>query len=63
MRPLEQKCVHPGYWRIEGYDVEHARLIGARWHIRLFGKLQASFGSLRECREWIADQVGGDWVE
>jgi hypothetical protein len=51
---LEQRCVEPGHWLIEGYDCyrENSRT----WRIWFDGSAAAICGSLRECREWIRDQ-------
>ena len=68
MGNLEQKCVRPGYWRIEGYDVVRIARpdckLRAAWEIRHLGARQAEYLTLTECRGWIADQPGvsSDWI-
>lgn len=51
---LEQRCVKPGHWLIEGYDVrrEHGNWRVYRFEVHLLD----SFRTLKEAREWIAKQ-------
>lgn len=60
---LEQKCVRPGLWHIEGYTVR--RMGRGLWYTyREFTGRRAAAGlgtlisttTLREAREWIWDQ-------
>jgi hypothetical protein len=55
---LEQRCVEPGYWRIEGYDVY--RVTQFLWRIVYFKEEVALCGTLRECREWIRERLFND---
>jgi hypothetical protein len=52
---LEQHCVEPGHWRIEGYEV--IREYG-RWFIRPIGTRQYhdSVRTLAKARDWIREQ-------
>lgn len=54
--PLEQRCVRPGHWVIEGYDVmrrSNVRPDSTWWVI---GKLE--FSTLAEARDWIREERG-----
>lgn len=47
---LEQFCVEPGLWRIEGYTVIRN---GDYWQIWQFGKHLKNRRTLAAVREWI----------
>lgn len=57
---LEQKCVKPGYWEVEGYTVRRS---DAGWwhvsHVDANGALRprGRYRTLRECREHIYELV------
>jgi hypothetical protein len=63
--PLEQRCIEPGHWLIEGrhvravYQGRSRNVLG--WNVeqlpgdRGFGP--SPFGTLAAAREWIRDQV------
>lgn len=56
--PLEQSCIRPGHWRIEGYDVHRVRDGGETyWEIRRFGQHVETAVSLGDARAWIGQQV------
>ncbi len=48
---LEEGCVRPGMWTIEGYDVERVRR--GRWRVRWCGELRHETATLDGCREFI----------
>lgn len=52
---LEQSCIKPGHWLIEGYDVYRWKTGG--WRAYHFGRKVGWFRTLREAREWIADRL------
>jgi hypothetical protein len=59
--PLEQRCVEPGHWLIEGYDVKRVKYgwpQGWWWRIALPGGVLAEVQrrTLGEIREWIREQ-------
>jgi len=60
--PLEQKCVRPGEWLIEGYTVQHVRVMRGvvHWVVKGFPGHPggAAFGKLSEARDWIRDRQG-----
>lgn len=57
--PLEQSCIEPGHWLIEGYDVITVRLDGGRpgkserWLIKFRGKRVKAVRTLAEARDYI----------
>lgn len=59
--PLEQSCVRPGHWLIEGYDVERlvlhkGRRVRGQWIIRHFGEEKAVVTGLAAARDWIRQE-------
>lgn len=54
---LEQACVRPGHWLIEGYDVMRMTHNSPRrrWEIMRFGKWVHEVPTLAEARDWIAN--------
>lgn len=51
---LEQVCIAPGHWHIEGRDV---RRTPHGWTVTRFAdEPNTTVRTLREAREWIADQ-------
>lgn len=53
---LEQKCLKPGLWRIQGHTVQ--RHHSSKWWFIVTGNPpEHAFCTLRECREWIASQI------
>ncbi|SKY02323.1 Uncharacterised protein [Mycobacteroides abscessus subsp. massiliense] len=57
---LEQKCIEPGHWLIEGYDVwrEDAWAYSDTvWHIEQFGKRVATCISLADARDSIRNRI------
>lgn len=59
--PLEQKCVRPGEWLIEGYTVRHVKYARPHgWWWRIAGPAPVpgvQRRTLAEIRDWIRDQV------
>ncbi len=65
--PLEQRCVRPGLWLIEGYTVMRVQHGGGnghmpsivRWEVRGTPGRPAgsSFEKLGEAREWIREHL------
>ena len=63
--PLEQRCVRPGVWLIEGYRVRRikyvrggSRPLGTWWRVtQPDGKLADPRRTLNEVREWIRCQI------
>jgi hypothetical protein len=54
---LEQKCVKPGRWLIEGYNVVRRGTSGHTWWlISRDGTALANRDTLTEAREWIREQ-------
>lgn len=57
---LEQSCVRPGHWLIEGRTVTRKRTYGRRgpyfWEITLFEEKPVQRATLAECREYIATE-------
>lgn len=55
--PLEQRCIRPGLWLIEGHDVERVKADGQRerWNITFCGKPVGNAGTLGEARALIRD--------
>ena len=53
--PLEQSCIHPGLWLIEGYRVERIRISGqrVRWNVGEIGRPVANVATLAAARELI----------
>jgi hypothetical protein len=51
---LEQRCVEPGHWRIEGHDVKKGRKC---WYVSYFDNYLTKRLTLRECREYIKDRI------
>ena len=53
---LEQSCVAPGHWRIEGWTVRRTQ---TGWTVAQFDNEPSPaakrFRTLRDAREWIAD--------
>jgi hypothetical protein len=57
MVELEQGCVRPGVWLIEGRTVTRQRINRrTRWVVDYFGDVQTT-DTLREARQAIADEV------
>jgi hypothetical protein len=56
---LEQSCVRPGHWLIEGYDVTREHPVLGTWVVSRFGQPVAFRRTLDGARIWIADQVNG----
>lgn len=65
--PLEQKCIRPGLWLIEGYTVMRVQHGGGsgrmpsivRWEVKGSpGRGGSAFEKLSEAREWIREQLG-----
>ena len=54
VNPLEQQRLRAGHYRIEGHDVTR-RPARALWRITFCGAFVAEFGTLRECKEYLAD--------
>jgi hypothetical protein len=57
---LEQKCIKPGHWRIEGFDVirEDASYWSETvWHIEECGERIATCVSLADARASIWDRI------
>lgn len=59
--PLEQRCVRPGLWRIEGWDVERYHWQGHGWRWRIKGSTDVPAPgvqrrTLAEIREWIRER-------
>jgi len=53
---LEQRCVKPGHWMVEGCDVIRIRHNGEiAWRVVYFGIIEYTGRTLLECREWICD--------
>lgn len=52
---VEQRCVHPGRWLIEGYDT--IKRPTGEWAIFHFDKWMGDVDTLAEAREWIKGQV------
>jgi hypothetical protein len=62
--PLEQRCVRPGLWIIEGYEVKRHPRRGPKeglspnyWAISEGGFLVASMDRLDDAREWIRRRI------
>jgi hypothetical protein len=56
---LEQKCVRPGNWWIEGYNVRrHHRRTYIPWKIYHFEEKVHEAQTLADARVWIANQPG-----
>lgn len=55
--PLEQSCVRPGLWLIEGYRVERVRISGqrTRWSIGEISRPVGNVPSLAAARELIRE--------
>jgi hypothetical protein len=59
---LEQRCVEPGHWLIEGRHVRAVYQGRSRkvlsWTVGVFDDevSPAPFGTLNEARDWIRDQ-------
>jgi hypothetical protein len=52
---LEQNCIEPGHWLIEGYDVQRVGRNG--WNTYRFGPERVHWTrTLQQAREWIASQ-------
>jgi len=51
---LEQKCVEPGHWRIEGWTV---RKTARGWAVSGFDHPGVTVSTLRAAREWILQVV------
>lgn len=51
---IEQKCIEPGLWHIDGHVVR--RHSSGWWSVTLFGRVLHKARRLSECRQWIADQ-------
>lgn len=64
--PLEQKCIEPGHWRIEGRDVRAVFQDRSRdalsWNVTgLDGEKPPNpFLYLSDVRDWIRDQKQGE---
>jgi hypothetical protein len=60
--PLEQKCLRPGDWLIEGYSVQRVRVTRGvvRWVTKGYAGHPggSSFKTLSDAREWIREQMG-----
>lgn len=62
-QPLEQRCVRPGHWVIEGYDVQRftgrrARSWHTEWHAAWSpGEEPHVERTLDGAREWIREQL------
>jgi hypothetical protein len=59
---LEQACIEPGHWVIEGRDVSRRTRGAAKghkqcWEIRFFNEPVVAFNTLGEVRNWIAGQI------
>jgi hypothetical protein len=55
VQPLEERCVKPGHWVIEGYDVFRIRGTGdRRWQIEGPAP-RVGRRTLDEIRDWIRD--------
>jgi hypothetical protein len=52
---LEQRCIRPGLWGIEGREVE--RMPGGYCRVVYFGEVVHTTRTLREARELIADDI------
>lgn len=55
--PLEQRCIRPGHWLIEGHDV---KLTGGRhgsWTVTFAGVPLAQVLYLDDAREWIRGRL------
>lgn len=50
--PLEQRCVKPGHWVIEGYTVKRH---GTRWRILAPVSYRVYAHTLAEARDWIRE--------
>lgn len=63
MLGLEQKCVKPGQWLIEGYDVRRVRGGGWKrrswisWVIEYRGRFVDSVNTLADARDYIRTRV------
>jgi hypothetical protein len=59
--PLEQRCIEPGHWLIEGHHVRAVYQGRSRnvlsWDIDVFPgeTLPGIIGTLREARDWIRE--------
>jgi hypothetical protein len=55
----EQKCVRPGLWHIEGFEIRQATYAPRFWMVRPIGKSHIVHigATLRHCRDWIADNA------
>lgn len=61
VEPLEQRCIEPGHWLIEGYDViktnsQVTRGFVPNWAISLFGEHRANVRTLSDARDWIREK-------
>lgn len=62
--PLEQRCLRPGLWLIEGWEAERYHWTGHGWWWRIRGSADrpapgVARRSLSEIREWIREQKRG----
>jgi hypothetical protein len=63
VNPLEQSCIGPGHWYIEGYRVIRrtglrARKWSSEWHITFNRDDEPVIRrTLGEARDWIRDQI------
>lgn len=57
MLPLEQRCIDPGHWLIEGHDVKRVRIDGqrVRWNISFIGEPVGNTRTLAKARELIRE--------
>jgi hypothetical protein len=61
MLPLEESCLQPGHWLIEGHDVKRVRMSGqrTRWNIYfVVAEPIAVTSTLAEARTFIRNERG-----
>ena len=61
---LEQRCLYPGRWKVEGYHVQRVgKGRSVCWQVResSHGPVLHSASSLLACREWIFTQNEQPW--
>jgi hypothetical protein len=56
LMPLEQRCVQPGYWLIEGHEVR--RLGPGAWTVRDPGNYEFTARTLPIARALIRERLG-----